>query len=145
MSTLIHHSDLNPIINNLKSKVRIKENHNCKRRQKKLDFLLKNVTTENYAKISITNFTKENVVIPEKINRISELGIKHPVGGIGNKNLILHKNENLFSHWLAYAQKLEIDSFKIAKIRSLVELEMQKLNNCNTPNTNGKDVKKILN
>ena len=72
LSTLIHHSDLNPIINNLKSKVRIKENNNDKRRQKKLDFLLKNVTTENYAKISITNFTKENVVIPEKINRILE-------------------------------------------------------------------------
>ena len=81
---------------------------------------------KEYAKISIVNFTKDKVQIPEKIEKCLELGLKNPIGGIADKTLILHKNELLFTNWLHYAQTSGLDSFKIAEIRSLLTLEMQK-------------------
>ena len=146
LSSLIHHSNLNKTITNIKYKVRNKEIPHDLRRQKKLDFLLKNNSkNENYAEITITNFTKNNDIIPDNIKQILNLGIKNPMGGIANKTQILHKSESLFSHWLDYAQKSEINSFKIAEVRSLLTLEMQKLHKCNTPNSDCKDLKQFLN
>jgi hypothetical protein len=70
LSTLIHHTDLKIIINFLISKVYKKEKSNDQRRDRKLSFLLKNFKSDDYAKISIVNFTKNNIKIPEKINSI---------------------------------------------------------------------------
>ena len=115
------------------------------RRQKKLDFLLQNEkNNESFAEITITNFTKNNDVIPDNIKQILKLGIKNPMGGIANKMQILHKSESLFSHWLDYAQKSDLNSFRIAEVRSLLTLEMQKLHKCNTPNSDCKDLKQFL-
>ena len=144
LSTLIHQNNLNPLITSIKFKVKNKEKSNDSRRSTKLDLLLKNKNPENYAKISITNFTKNNQIIPENIKTILELGISNPIGGIPDKTQILHKTETVFSHWLSYAQKLEITPFKIAEIRSLVTLEMQKLNRCSTPNSDFKDLRLFL-
>ena len=72
------------------------------------------------------------------------MGFKNPLGGIGNQTQILHKNELLFSHWLTYAQSRGLNVFKIAEIRSLLVLEMLKLKNCNTPNTDSKVLKLFL-
>ena len=111
LSTLIHQNNLNPLITSIKFKVKNKEKSNDSRRSTKLDLLLKNKNPENYAKISITNFTKNNQIIPENIKTILELEISNPIGGIPDKTQILHKTETVFSHWLSYAQKLEITPF----------------------------------
>ena len=74
-----------------------------------------------------------------------ELGIRHPKGGISDKTLILHKNEILFTHWLNFAQKNRLSNFKIAEIRALLTLEMQKLKSCSTPNSDCKEMKLFLN
>ena len=102
-----------------------------------------NFETENYAKASIVNCTKNNLEIPENISKMSELGLKNAMSGIG-KNQILHKNEILFTHWLEYAQKSNLSTFKIAEIRALLTLEMQKLKNCNTPNLDSKAIRQFL-
>ena len=116
-----------------------------------MDFLIRttqsktfNFETENYAKTSIVNFTRNNLEIPENITKMLELGLKNAIGGIGNKNQILHKNEILFTHWLEYAQKSNLSTFKIAEIRALLTLEMQKLKNCNTPNLDSKAIRQFL-
>ena len=57
---------------------------------------------------------------------------------------ILQKNEILFSHWLAYAQKSNLPSFKIAEIRAFLTLKMQKLKNCNTPNLDTEAMKQFI-
>ena len=56
----------------------------------------------------------------------------------------MHKNEILFTHWLEYAQKSNLSTFKIAEIRALLTLEMQKLKNCNTPNLDSKAIRQFL-
>ena len=132
LSTLIHHSILKGHINNISNKVKFLEKKNDKRRQRKLELLKKNskipnLNTQDYAKAKIINFTRNNVEILVKIKQMLELGIKHPIGGISDKTQILHKNEILFSHWLNFAQKTKISNFKIAEIRALLTLEMQKL------------------
>ena len=73
-----------------------------------------------------------------------ELGIKNPIGGIGNKNQILHKTEIVFSEWLAHAQQIGLEPFKISEIRSLTVLQMQRLLKCNTPSTDCRDMKLFL-
>ena len=120
LSTLIHHISLQTILTNIKRKIYNKESQHDLRRQKKLDFLIQNFKPVDYAKISVINFTKNKEVIPENIQKIVELGIKNPIGGIGNQTQILHKNELLFSNWLTYAQSRGLNVFKIAEIRSLL-------------------------
>ena len=80
LSTVTHHSDLKIIIQNIKSKVFRKERKNDQNRQKKLDILMKIRPEKEYAKISIVNFTKDKVQIPEKIEKCLELGLKNPIG-----------------------------------------------------------------
>ena len=104
LSTIIHHTDLQIFINTSKAKIYKKEKSNDKRRDRKLDLLLKNVINEDHAKVSIINFTRNKIKIPEKIEVILELGLRNPIGGVGDKTQILHKNENLFSNWLSFAQ-----------------------------------------
>ena len=87
---------------------------------------MKNRPEIEYAKILVINYTKDNVQIPPKIEKIMELGLKNAISGIADKTLILHKNEILFTNWLNHAQTSGLDPLKIAEIRSLLTLEMQK-------------------
>ena len=60
-----------------------------------MDFLIRttqsktfNFETENYAKTSIVNFTRNNLEIPENITKMLELGLKNAIGDIGKKTKI---------------------------------------------------------
>ena len=105
---------------------------------------MKNRPEIEYAKISVINYTKDKVQIPLKIEKIMNLGLKNAICGIADKTLILHKNEILFTNWLNHAQTSGLDPFKIAEIRSLLTIEMQKMKNCFTPNSDCKEVKNFL-
>ena len=92
------------------------------------------VVVEKTSEIKLINFTKNNEIIPANITNILSLGISNPIGGRPLKNNILTKIEAFFTDWLIYADKLKIDSFKKSEIRSLICLELKKLEKCISPN-----------
>ena len=82
LCSLIHHDPLKIIIKNIKNKIIKSEKYNDNRRNRKLGFLLQNLTPTNKpAQIKIINFTKENVIIPDSIQKFSHLAFHcwHPI------------------------------------------------------------------
>ena len=106
---------------------------NDRTRDQKFEKLLKHKSNEiTLPTVWIYNFTA--IVLPENIEKILSQGLHQPVGGRTNKTSILTKFEGFFQSWRAHAEKLNLDIFKVTKVRSQLYLEFCKLVNCTTQN-----------
>ena len=145
LTTLIHHETLGPIIKNIKNRIYKSEKNNDFLRNRKLKLLLNNSELSNKpSEIKIINFTKTNKIIPENVLKILSFGMKNPIGGISFKNDILNHVERMFTHWLKYADTLKLDCFCRSEIRSLICVEVQKLNKCTTPTSSARELKQFI-
>ena len=145
LSSLIHYPTLGPIIKNIKNRIFKSEKNNDFRRNRKLKLLLNNSELSNKpSEIKIINFTKTNKIIPENVSKILSFGMKNPIGGILFKTDILNHVERMFTHWLKYADTFKLDYFRRSEIRSLICVEVQKLNKCTTPTSSARELKTII-
>ena len=143
LSSLIHHKTLALKMKNIENRVIDREKLNDYKRNQKLKRLKTHTTEHIFNKIEIRNFT--NKTIPHNVEKFLQLGLKHGIGGNSNKFTNLNKMEGLFSRWLYYAQSIELNIFKINEIKSLLYLEFEKLNTCNTNTLGAQELKHFLN
>jgi hypothetical protein len=83
-------------------------------------------------KVTIHNHT--DIILPEEIKKILEKGLHGPLGGYGNKKLILTKFEETWQKWMIEAKKAKLDIFQINHVKSELFLAFEQLKNCSTKN-----------
>ena len=142
LCSFIQHKTLKLKIKNIENRVVDLEKLNDYKRSQKLKRLKNHLTEHIFNKVKIENLT--NKIIPYKEEKFLQFGLKHGVGGSSNKFQNLNKMETLFNRWLYYAQSIKLDIFKINEVRSLLYLEFQKLNTCNSETSGPLRVKKLF-